>query len=306
MNKVRPLWLGFLIIVLAAAIFPLLAGAATTVETRPASWVSLLLAGLHLVGLGLLAYEVRLRLMGKSLFPRGVQERVVWGGLDILAAAGFFFFTILVLNLFTALGVGPQEQTGADRSTVLLMGLLPPLLTSLYVVHLVRLRGKDKLGSLGLKRDGVGKSFLQGLLCYVTSYPLLWVSIYLVSYALLASGYLPQQQEMVQLFIKAPSFWFLLIPVFHTIIVGPFVEEMLFRGFLQGYLSQHITARASIVLTSLLFAVIHGNLYASCQIFFLSLILGYIYHRTRSLAAPVALHGLHNALQMLVLFTSPR
>jgi membrane protease YdiL (CAAX protease family) len=83
--------------------------------------------------------------------------------------------------------------------------------------------------------------------------------------------------------------------VFTTVIVAPFVEEMLFRGYLQKILEeswQDITK--AILVTSLFFAFVHFNPYWIIQIYLLGLVLGYLAWRTNSIIPGIILHGLNN------------
>jgi membrane protease YdiL (CAAX protease family) len=123
-----------------------------------------------------------------------------------------------------------------------------------------------------------------------------------------------------------------------AVILAPAVEELLFRGLLQGWLTKALTHWRSavrsepdferedawdvaestapepaarpvwlqwmpIVVTSLVFAAAHGAQWPSpIPIFILSLALGFLYQRTGSLLASFALHALFNGFSTLLLF----
>ena len=79
-----------------------------------------------------------------------------------------------------------------------------------------------------------------------------------------------------------------------VILVGPLLEELLFRGFLQSALAQALGERGALVTTSLVFASLHGV--AGLPILFtLSLFLGWLQQRTRCLWVPWSAHVLNNA-----------
>ncbi|HPI74009.1 MAG TPA: type II CAAX endopeptidase family protein [bacterium] len=78
-------------------------------------------------------------------------------------------------------------------------------------------------------------------------------------------------------------------------ILGPFLEEMLFRGLvLRGFLHRYSPWQA-IVLSSLLFGILHLNIWQFVSAFVLGLVLGWMYMRTRSLWPCFILHSLHNS-----------
>jgi len=81
------------------------------------------------------------------------------------------------------------------------------------------------------------------------------------------------------------------------VFLGPFLEELLFRGFLQAALSQVAGQRGALVISSALFAVLHGM--AGLPVLFLvSLFLGWLQQRTRCLLVPWSAHALHNGIQL--------
>jgi membrane protease YdiL (CAAX protease family) len=78
---------------------------------------------------------------------------------------------------------------------------------------------------------------------------------------------------------------------------GPFLEELVFRGLLFGWLiSRGLPAAATITLTALLWSVIHVDYSVAVVsvIFVARLILGLARHRSGSLLLPVALHIVWN------------
>jgi membrane protease YdiL (CAAX protease family) len=86
-----------------------------------------------------------------------------------------------------------------------------------------------------------------------------------------------------------------------AVLVLPYFEELIFRGFLQPLLVQNLGDRGGVVATSAVFAALHG---ASpfLPIFGLSLILGGVMLRTQRLVGSFAVHALHNGLMLAYLF----
>jgi membrane protease YdiL (CAAX protease family) len=93
-----------------------------------------------------------------------------------------------------------------------------------------------------------------------------------------------------------------------VIFVIPWLEEYLFRGFLQGYLRQHLGRVLAIVIASIIFALFHysasqgfGNVELLLALFVLACFLGFLFERQRSLWAPYALHATFNGLSVLAI-----
>jgi membrane protease YdiL (CAAX protease family) len=113
----------------------------------------------------------------------------------------------------------------------------------------------------------------------------------------------PAEQDVVRLLLELerPQL-FLAAPI--VVLVGPFLEELLFRGFLQGVLAARLGDRVAIGITSVLFAGLHG-LAPLPMLLGLALFLGWLQARTRSLLVPFAVHAVHNGLTLgLVLWAS--
>jgi membrane protease YdiL (CAAX protease family) len=80
--------------------------------------------------------------------------------------------------------------------------------------------------------------------------------------------------------------------IFIGCLLGPFVEELFFRGLLYAWMRQRLGAYMCIILTSLLFAGLHGNISViqlTGGILFAS-----IYEWRRNIWAPFVVHTLAN------------
>ncbi|MFC7226495.1 CPBP family intramembrane metalloprotease [Salinirubellus salinus] len=101
---------------------------------------------------------------------------------------------------------------------------------------------------------------------------------------------------------EAPVF-LLAVAVLSILLVGP-AEELLFRGAIQGRLRESFGPVGAILGASILFGSIHlvavvGTLGESLVsvglITVVSLVLGYVYERTRNVVVPALVHGFYNA-----------
>jgi membrane protease YdiL (CAAX protease family) len=83
------------------------------------------------------------------------------------------------------------------------------------------------------------------------------------------------------------------------VVIAPISEELLFRGIiLRGLLSRYRPA-AAVVLTALLFAILHANPWQFFSALFLGIVFGWFYLRTGSIALCILAHAMANGLNML-------
>jgi len=78
-------------------------------------------------------------------------------------------------------------------------------------------------------------------------------------------------------------------------VVGPLVEELLFRGVILGGLLSHYRPRWALLGSAVLFGIVHLNLWQFVPAFGMGLATGWLFVRTRSLWPCVAFHGIYNA-----------
>jgi membrane protease YdiL (CAAX protease family) len=84
-------------------------------------------------------------------------------------------------------------------------------------------------------------------------------------------------------------------------IVGPVLEEYLFRGILLRGLLRNYRPWVAIGQSALLFGVFHMNPAQGLSALLFGLLLGWLYYRTQSLALCVSLHALNNALAFFMM-----
>lgn len=89
-----------------------------------------------------------------------------------------------------------------------------------------------------------------------------------------------------------------IILVLSVIIVAPIYEEIVFRGILLKGMSKKINPTIALVVSALLFAIVHMNIPQGINAFLLGLVLGFIYLRTESIYLSIFAHCLNNILAL--------
>ena len=85
-----------------------------------------------------------------------------------------------------------------------------------------------------------------------------------------------------------------------ALMIGPVMEEVVFRGYLQSALARRMPAWAAITITSFLFMLGHGPTILWPMYFIYSVAWGWIFLRTRSLKTAIAIHILSNLFYTVV------
>lgn len=86
----------------------------------------------------------------------------------------------------------------------------------------------------------------------------------------------------------------------------PVLEEFIFRGVLLNALARHVSFRTAAVIQALAFAAVHEELAAMPLIFMIGLAAAWLARRSGGLAAPIALHAMHNAFACVALVALSR
>ena len=84
-------------------------------------------------------------------------------------------------------------------------------------------------------------------------------------------------------------------------IIGPILEELIYRGIVYNKLKEFNNKKYSIILTSLIFALFHNNLVNAIYAFIVSFIFIYLYEKNKSLKAPIIMHISLNTTIILML-----
>lgn len=157
------------------------------------------------------------------------------------------------------------------------------------------------------------KSILMGLVSWFVSYPfvfLVGMITSLISLAIWKEAKVEQVAvKQLKMTMGHPALFGIMI--FLVVIIVPFMEELLFRGFLQSFLKNFLGRIGGIIVTGIIFAVVHfspsqgtGNFQLICSLFVLALFLGFIYEREGSLWAPFSLHAFFNGFSVLLIIFS--
>jgi membrane protease YdiL (CAAX protease family) len=91
-----------------------------------------------------------------------------------------------------------------------------------------------------------------------------------------------------------------MLSVIAVVVIAPLVEEFFFRGRLLPWLMERVGTISAISLSACWFAAVHGRPVQAVVALPLGILLGLLWLRHRRLAPVVAVHGVHNALLVVL------
>jgi len=213
--------------------------------------------------------------------------------LGTLALLGLLMLMLLGLQLYQY-ATGTQWSPRLPGILVLVaeLGLLLPVW--LLGVHKYRL----PWASVGFKSFDLSRGLGLGCLFFLVAFAFnfAWSII-------LALLHLRAQPDILPLF--GGGIAGLLLALLVGALVAPIAEEAFFRGYLFAGLCQHVGFRRAIVLSAMLFALVHILPTSWPPIFLLGVLFALLYEQTGSIWPAVIVHGAINAIAFLVLYFMP-
>ncbi len=85
-----------------------------------------------------------------------------------------------------------------------------------------------------------------------------------------------------------------------TVLIGPIIEEVMFRGIMYNELKKRYSVNKSILITTLIFSLMHLNIIQVIYAFILGYILNRIYEKNKNMTNIITLHMLSNFTATIV------
>lgn len=114
------------------------------------------------------------------------------------------------------------------------------------------------------------------------------------------TGLLPEMPDSLKEVLKKMTDGPLWASLLAVSVFAPFFEEWLCRGMILRGLLQKTNPAAAVVISALVFAIIHMNPWQAIPAFILGLLFGYVYYRTGSLKLTMLMHCVNNTFSVLM------
>ncbi|MFN6093454.1 MAG: lysostaphin resistance A-like protein [Verrucomicrobiota bacterium] len=228
--------------------------------------------------------------------PFGKVSVGLYQPLDLLPVALIFSaFSLLVVSSLSAPASPDRQLVASDL--VMNIGFQIFIAGTVLVYMMRRTTAADWLG---LRWPAWSKVFFIA--------PASVFGMWLVFGVLQACGYMQwieslgaeTMQESVKLLQTTEDPAVLWLMALAAVLVAPLCEELLFRGYLYPVAKKFTGPWLAACSSALFFAAAHGNLSALLPLFLFGLLLVWIYEKTGSLWAPIAVHFCFNGATVTV------
>ena len=220
--------------------------------------------------------------------------RVPWDLWDCFKLAacwhvGRFFLSAIFVAGAPFASERPLYWIGKIFALILLVGV---------IAHIAVTERGMQLKDLGIHRKRAGHAFLLGIAGLLAIQPFYRAII------VIQTNSFPDiaLHDALQAMLQTSSTTALVLGSVVLVVAAPIAEQVLFRGFLQPALQQWFGSWPGLIVCAAFFAAVHNDLYVMAPMFVLGMALGYVYNRSRSLIAPIALHIAHNAISLLTIW----
>lgn len=204
---------------------------------------------------------------------------------------GFIFWDVLHLTLPPLLVTLGIRLTMAGPLVLFYISI--SMIALVVAFKAIGIKDFGDIGKLGIKFSGFPKSIWAALAGYPAALFIVFASAMLNS--IIFKNINISSNPIFEVIEKISGTSNIIYIFLLVTIIGPFFEELIFRGLLYTSFRQTFGAPLSILIVSFVFSFIHGDLPGLLPIFSLSIIITYLYEETGSILASFILHALWNA-----------
>lgn len=235
---------------------------------------------------------------GKPFLNIRSQGPGPWELEDLFKIFVIFFFAISCLRAVIVIALVQQWMAWSilERISLFLnsIGLYAIVLGTL--AYWSRRKGISIVQSLGFSSPGIWGRIGLGAGTYLAFVPALVVLLFASLLLCKVFGIEPQSHELVDILTRERSPLRLVFLGALTMLLGPLVEEVVFRGVVYSAMRKRMGVYGAAAASSLIFAIAHANAAQTLPIFGMGMVLAVLYEHTGSLVASITFHVMNNAL----------
>ncbi len=210
----------------------------------------------------------------KHSLPNFTQS---WITLVVYIAFGLFISVALILF--------PTGRE-SDQLLIYIITIIPPF------IYLLLLGKKRKFTEVPIVKADNGRLGTFTLFFTVT---LLTLFLQIATDPLISWMSMPDYfKELLQSLINGSA-----SQIIAVVVAAPLLEELLLRGFIERGLIYHLGGTKAIIISAVIFGVMHFNPWQALPAFIIGLALGWIYWRTHNLWLTILMHFITNGTSVV-------
>jgi uncharacterized protein len=228
-----------------------------------------------------------------------------WLDLGIVVWLSFVVFIAVMFGMERIIFHGSRMASPADPETgvtwamiiygmSIQLALMITLLGAKFSYHIQFFSGHTPV-------KAIHTPLLRGADMLIRYLPLLWLAAGVSSWVFEKLGIGSGEQETITMMIAIDDPWKFLVCILTAVIIAPVMEELFFRGILLRFLSGKMSEVMALILSAAFFSALHFNIDSLFPIFILGYLLGKIYRETGDIRSSMWMHGIFNALSVLLI-----
>ncbi len=258
------------------------------------------------IGIWLGSGDLKRLFSKEELIPSSTQSlSVSWGASDIVKAVLLFFSFGISFNLLLSFLKSIFFRAVDSSSLIIVHTSFLDVTTVFFMVFLIKQKGSRLHDLIGFDFPKIPlQEIWLGIRTYFVALPLFMVILVTLVYIANRFSYEPPPHPLVEVLLKDQTTppWILSYSLFVACIVGPIVEEIFFRGFFYPAVRKYLGIGWTMVITAVLFAAVHENIFSFVPILFLGFVLCYLYEKRSNLLSCITLHMIHNTAFLVYFF----
>lgn len=202
--------------------------------------------------------------------------------MDAIGQTIFYILLYIIVGLLSPIVLG---LTGMEDNIINQL-----IASSIIFTMLVLILNKDKLNKKGWLIRFSNRELVKTLELAFSS--IIFVNLFLVYlFPNFIDNSMPEvlKEQFEAIALSSPIMALLAVGIF-----APIAEEVLFRGAIFNLIKDNVGKYVALFVSSILFALIHLNIYQASYTIFIGLFLGIIIMKTGSLWLPVIFHIIYN------------
>ncbi len=212
-----------------------------------------------------------------------LYPQIKWKLRDMVAVL-FLFSVVSLMASF----VWKELFLGTILGNIIIVGIIN---------YIVLLKYKLKVSALGFKKV----RFKASIKYVVSGVVICGLFSFIYEFCAEKLFHIEHVQFFSQLLLSMKAKGQLFFPILLAIIVAPFCEEVLFRGFLYSGIKKYLGIKWAIILSALFFGFAHLEWAIVIPLIFIGAVSAYLYEKSNSLWIPITVHILNNTIAVILI-----